>query len=131
MKLITKKTDYAIRAFCYMAKEGKIVPVTELVENLKIPRPFLRGILQELEKKKLVKSFKGRGGGFKLSNPPDKIFLTQLIKIFQGPIKLTECIIKKKVCPDVTTCLVKKKMEHISKYIKSELEPITIASLLH
>ncbi len=48
--LITKKTDYAIRAFCYMAKEGKITPVTELVDNLKIPKPFLRGILQELEK---------------------------------------------------------------------------------
>ncbi len=131
MKLITKKTDYAIRAFCYMAKEGKITPVTELVENLKIPKPFLRGILQELEKNKMVKSFKGRGGGFKLAKSPDKIFLTQLIRIFQGPIKLTECTIRKKVCPDVTTCLVKKKMEQINRYIVSELEAVTIDSLLY
>ncbi len=131
MKLITKKTDYTIRAFCYMAKKRERVTVTELANNLKIPRQFLRGILQELEKKRMVKSFRGKGGGFNLALPPDKIFLTRLIEIFQGPINLNECMIREKICPDVMTCLVKKKIEQISRYIVSELEAITIETLSH
>ncbi|MCX5702041.1 MAG: hypothetical protein NTW64_03570 [Candidatus Omnitrophica bacterium] len=43
MKLITRDTDYAIRALCYIAKnKNEIISVRELVTKLKIPRPFLR-----------------------------------------------------------------------------------------
>ena len=56
MKLITRDTDYAIRALCFIARfKKKIVSVSELVKVLKIPRPFLRKILQTLNKKRILK----------------------------------------------------------------------------
>lgn len=131
MKLITRDTDYAVRALCYMAKHKKnIVPVSELVKNLGIPHSFLRKILQILNKKKILKSYKGKGGGFILNISPDKIFLVDLIKIFQGKIRLNKCIFKKRVCPDIRTCRLKEKINRIQKYVISELENITLASLL-
>jgi len=46
MKLITREIDYAIRALIYLADNGeKTIPVTELVEELGITRPFLRKIM--------------------------------------------------------------------------------------
>jgi Rrf2 family protein len=96
-----------------------------------IPKPFLRGILQELEKKKIVKSFKGKGGGFDLTKASEEIFLTELIAIFQGPIKLHECLIRKSICPNVRECLLKEKIEKIRKYTIAELESITINSIIH
>jgi Rrf2 family protein len=80
VKLITRDTDYAIRALCCIAKKKReLISAKELVECLKMPKPFLRKILQELQKEKLVHSYKGRGGGFSLAKSPEKTTLADLI----------------------------------------------------
>ena len=63
MKLITRDTDYALRAICYIAKQEKIVSVNELVKVLGVPRPFMRKILQRLSQEKILVSYKGEGRG--------------------------------------------------------------------
>lgn len=131
MKLITKNTDYAVKALCHLAKQdGRVVSVSELARQLPVPRPFLRKILQILNKKGLLKSYKGQGGGFRLALRPDKIFLGDLIKILQGPIQLNDCFFKKMFCADLRICLLKKRLNAIERRVISELESIHIASLI-
>jgi len=131
MKLINRDTDYAVRAICYIAKnKGRTISVRELVSKLRIPRPFLRKTLQVLNKKKLLKSYKGQGGGFRLGRQADKIFLLDLIKIFQGKFKLNECFFKKTICPFTADCMLKKKIDTLDKYVVKELASINIRHLL-
>ncbi|OGX20719.1 MAG: hypothetical protein A3K54_04740 [Omnitrophica WOR_2 bacterium RBG_13_44_8] len=130
MKLITRDTDYALRALCFIAKSReKIVSAAGLVKKLRIPRPFLRKILQVLNKKKILKSYKGQDGGFSLATTPDKIFLLDLIKIFQGPLRLNECFFKKKACPGRKTCPLKKKIDGIERYMIKELKSVNLTFL--
>ena len=130
MKLITRHTDYAIRALCAMTKERqKMFSALELSKELKIPRPFLRRILQILNKKGILRSYKGQGGGFRLAVSPEKIFLVKLIEIFQGPVRLNECIFKAKICPGLETCALKRKVDAVEKFVVSELSSINIESL--
>lgn len=131
MKLITRDTDYAIRSLCFIAKSKKdIVPVVELVSELKIPRPFLRKILQILDKNGILESHRGLGGGFSLRKKTNKIFLLDLIKIFQGRFSLNECFLKKLPCPNKSNCALRRKINRIEIYVISQLRPITIASLV-
>ena len=131
MNLITRNTDYAIRALCYMVKSNKdVVSVRELVEGLKMPGPFLRKVLQELNKKGILKSYKGKNGGFVLAARPEKIYMGKLIEIFQGPIKLQEHTFKKEICPEIKSCVLKKKIDEMEKYTISRLNSLSIASLL-
>ncbi|MFH0935784.1 MAG: Rrf2 family transcriptional regulator [Candidatus Omnitrophota bacterium] len=131
MKLITRDTDYALRAICFIARDKDgLVSATELVEKLKIPRPFLRKLLQALHKKRILRSYKGQGGGFLLIKPVNKIFLIDLIKIFQGRFSLNECLFKKRACPNIKTCGLRKKIKNIENYVIRELNSISIASLL-
>ena len=133
MRLITRNTDYAMKALCFIAQNNKkkeTIPVHELARNLNIPKPFLRKILQVLNKKGLLKSYKGKGGGFLLAVPPKRIFLINVIEIFQGPVNLSGCILRKNLCPDIRSCVLKKKIGAIEKNVVSELESITLASLL-
>lgn len=131
MNLLNRGTDYAIRAICFMAKnnQGK-TSVRDLVKELIIPRPFLRKILQILNKKGLLYSYKGQGGGFALAKPPNKIFVVDLIEIFQGPMKLNECFFKKMSCPNTHGCALKRKIDSIERYVIRELKSITIGSLI-
>ena len=130
MKLITKDTDYAIRALCYITKsKKKIISVSEFARNLKISHSFLRKILQVLNKKHLLKSYKGKGGGFVLSKEASKIFVIDIIKIFQGPVSLHRHIFKKSTCPNIKICILKNKLDKMQQQMISELKSITIKGL--
>lgn len=131
IKLLTRDTDYAIRALCFAAKhKKKIISASELTKNLKIPRQFLRKILQILSKNNVLKSYKGKSGGFTLHMRPNEISLIYILNIFQGPLRLNECLFKKRICSDVKTCILKKRMDAIEKYVISKLKSITVANLI-
>ena len=132
MKLITRNTDYAMRALCYIAKQrADSVSAGEMVEALGIPRPFLRKILPTLSGEGLLRSVKGQGGGFSLSRPSEKVLLTDLIRIFQNTIQLNQCVFKKKLCPNRGTCVLKKEIDSIEQDVLRRLRGITIASLVN
>jgi Rrf2 family protein len=131
MKLITRDTDYALRAVCFIAKrKGEIVPVSQLVKELKVPQPFLRKLLQVLSKKGLLYSQKGMGGGFRLSRTAEEISLLDLLAAFQGPLQLNECVLKKRRCPQIEKCPLKKKISSLEKYVIRQLSPVTVGSLI-
>jgi len=131
MKLITRDTDYALRALCYIAKhKKKVVSAGTLTSELRIPRPFLRKILQILNKKGLLKSYKGKGGGFTLAIDSGNIHLIDLMKVFQGEFSLNECFLKKFACPNTKTCILKKKIDGIQNYIVSQLQSISLKTIM-
>jgi Rrf2 family protein len=131
MKLLSRNTDYAVRAVCYIARQKeKVLSVTDLVKALNIPKPFLRKILQKLNRKGILVSYRGSGGGFMLGRPAGRIYLLEVAEVFQGPFSLNECTFKKEICPDRKKCSLKKKIDGIEKHVYSELRSITIGSIL-
>lgn len=131
MKLLTRDTDYAIRALCCVADMKKGTATTgSLSEELDIPRPFMRKIFQQLNKKGIVKTSKGKGGGVSLVKAPEDITVLDITEIFQGPFKLNEHMFKGKTCPRLDICLLKKMLDAIDADVMAKLGGITIASLL-
>jgi Rrf2 family protein len=131
MKLITRDTDYALRAICFIIKnKKKVLPVSVLAKETGIPRPFLRKILQLLSRRGILLSHKGQDGGFSLARPVGKINLVDLIEAFQGPLHLNECFFKKLACPNIKDCILKQKIDRLEKYVVREIRSITVASLL-
>ena len=130
MKLITRNTDYALRALCYIAKRKNIVAVDELVKKLGVPRPFMRKILQQLNKAGILASYKGQGGGFRLKVNPEKIYLFQIMRVFQGKVGLNGCFLKKDICPNKGKCVLRKKIHSIEADVLRQLKRVNIASLV-
>lgn len=131
MKLITRDTDYAVRALLYIAaSSNQLVTTTELVENLNMPRPFTRKILQILQKRGFLRSVKGNRGGFSLARSPGKIYLQDLMRTFQGEITMVECVFRKKICRNRKTCPLRRELKNIEEYVIKKIDAITIKSLL-
>jgi Rrf2 family protein len=132
MKLITKETDYAIRAIMNLARgNSEFASSRDISEQEEIPLHFLRRILQVLIKKRLVESKEGIAGGVRLRSKPQDIHLTDLIKIFQGDIQLAECMFRSKICSSRKTCVLRKRICKIEDMVTREFEDITIADLLN
>jgi len=131
MKLINRDTDYGLKALLAIAgRRGDVTPVSALTEELGIPRPYLRKIMQALAGKGIVWSFKGRGGGFVLGRPAKEIAMADVIRIFQGKISLHDCLFRKKLCPDVKTCPLRETISRLEGRLVKDLEALSVASIL-
>ncbi len=131
MKLLTKQTDYTIRAILYLALTSKeFVSSKTISEDEEIPLQFLRRILQILTKEKIVVSKEGVAGGVKLKKDPYKIELTKLIELFQGNVELTDCLFRKNICKNRSTCVLRKRIKKIENNVVTELKNVTIGTLI-
>ena len=131
MKLLTKDTDYAVRAVMYLArnKEG-FKSSREIAGAEGIPLQFLRRIMQKLAKAGLVTSREGVSGGVKLKAGPEDIRVSDIINIFQGDIELSDCMFRRQLCANRATCVLRKRIKSIEAMVSREFEKVTIARLI-
>ena len=98
--IITRATEYAIRAILYMSRQpaGEIVYKKDICKAQEITPAFLTKILQPLIKDGIVGSQRGVGGGFYLAREPSEITLLDIIKSQEGPVYLNQCMIEEGAC---------------------------------
>lgn len=135
MKGINRDTDYAVRALLCMAKllpekREEVVTVNRIAKIEGLPRVFLRRVLQQLARNKVLDSHRGKGGGFAFRRPPGSITVDEIIEIFQGPIDITNCVLGAEPCPRRKYCKLRARMKSLNELIKNELQRITIADLM-
>lgn len=105
--MLSSSSKYAIRAVLFLAmdsSEANRLKVDDVAKELDIPKHFLAKILQQLTKKQIVSSMKGRNGGFYLSDKNRKCSLLEVIEAIDGPMKLQNCILGLENCSDTFPC---------------------------
>ncbi|MCM2266712.1 MAG: Rrf2 family transcriptional regulator [Elusimicrobiales bacterium] len=131
MNLINRDVDYAARALVYMARANKpTVSVTQMHGAVGVTRPFLRKILQKLHKAGILQAVKGKGGGFAMARRPEAVTLNQLVEVLQGPLKLNDCVFRKKICQNHGACILRHKIAAIEGRLAAEIAGITIRDLI-
>ncbi|MBI4905400.1 MAG: Rrf2 family transcriptional regulator [Acidobacteria bacterium] len=90
--IFSKSSEYAIRAFLYLAdrEPGKLVMAKQIADEAGLPAHFLAKLLQQLARKGLVKSNKGPSGGFTLGMPAKEITLFRIVEAVEGVETSTE-----------------------------------------
>ena len=70
--MLSQKSRYALRALLVLAARGDASPmqISEIADSAKLPRKFLEQILLELKKSGIVRSHRGRLGGYSLGGRP-------------------------------------------------------------
>jgi Rrf2 family protein len=92
--MISQKARYALRALLYLAARGGDEPVQigEIAQAEKLPRKFLEQILLELKKPGIVRSHRGRAGGYSLGRPAKDISFADVLRVTDGPLALSPCV---------------------------------------
>ncbi|MGL5620932.1 RrF2 family transcriptional regulator [Cetobacterium sp.] len=126
-----KETDYAIRMTLYCAKHHyKILSAIEIVQECKIPENLGKTILSKLTSNEILKSIKGKNGGFRYNHPEKSISLFSVIEKFEG-LEINTCIEKKESCVyRHGECVVCEKMGILKNIIIEQLKNIFIEDLV-
>jgi Rrf2 family protein len=108
MHMIFSSTcQHALRALIYLSVHQARWPVLvrEIAEEEGIPRPFLSKILHDLNKRGLVVSSKGPGGGYSLAHEPREIRLSDVVHAVDGAVDLdATCVLGLDLCRDDAPC---------------------------
>lgn len=129
--IITRATEYAIRAILYMSRQpaGEIIYKKDICKAQDITPAFLTKILQPLIKDGIVGSQRGVGGGFYLAREAAEITLLDVIKSQEGPVYLNQCLIEEGACEREFFCPVHGAWEEIRREFMGILSRYDFASL--
>jgi len=106
--IITRATEYSIRAVLYLAQQfpAAVVSKQEICDAEGITPAFLTKILQPLIRSGLVRSKRGVSGGFALAKDPEKLTVLDVMKAVDEPLTLNLCLLEGSPCERECTCPV-------------------------
>lgn len=138
--LYSAAAGHAIQA---LSRLGMLCPtgfitLQGVCEGTQLPEPFIAKLFQQLVRRRLLKSAKGRGGGFALGRPAEQIRLRDIVEAIDGLGWLDVCIVglvpcsSDEPCPvhdewapaqhDIKTYLARTTLAHMSDTVRRKLE---------
>ena len=129
--IFSSATEYAIRGVSELAARNAASPVLldDLVAGSGLPRDFVAKIFQKLVRGGILRSAKGRGGGFALARPPHEVTLMSVVEAMEGPNRLDRCVIGLEKCSDAMPCAQHDLYKPIRQRLRDYLITTTLADL--
>ena len=127
MKL-SVKSDYAARAVLGLARHyptGQAQKVEDLAMEFAIPPNYLIQILIELKAQQIVKSVRGKQGGYLLARPPADISMGDVLRAVHGEVFDSPAIADSECPPEL-----RKAWQQLQTAITSNADAISFQRLL-
>jgi FeS assembly SUF system regulator len=129
---LSKTTDYGIVLLARLAQDSGAEPrnARELAQCLDLPVPMVSKVLKALAREGLLVSQRGSKGGYRLAQEPEELTVSEMIRVLEGPVALTDCAIGPSLCEHETMCAVREPWQLISRVVEKALADVTLADLV-
>ena len=131
---ISTKTRYGLRALVLLAQnypKKELLNLKEISGKEKISLAYLEKIAKKLKERKIIKSQKGKTGGYVLVKNPSRIKIGEIFNILENKTDLVFCLgNKNNFCSMAKSCCTKKVWLKMQKSINTTLNSITLKDLI-
>lgn len=130
MKL-TAYSNFALRSLQLAAlRAPELTRVDEVAKAHGLSRAHITKIVHELGRAGVIETVRGRGGGFRLARPADRITVGEVVRITEGPVELVECFNPStNTCPLLGLCHLSVKLREATAAFFAVLDKVTIADI--
>lgn len=125
---LAAKSNYATRAVLSLARrysQRVVTRVEELAQENGLPSRYLVQILIELKAREIVKSLRGKEGGYQLARAPGEITLGQVIRCVEGPLFDAPAISDPQCPPELRSA-----WKRLQSAVDTEADSVTFQQLL-
>ena len=129
---ISTRGHYGTRAMLELALHysDKPLNLTDIARINEIPRGYLAQIMTSLLSAGLVRSVRGKDGGFMLAKPPQSITLNKVLRATEGPITLVPCLENPKSCRRSPICVPHDIWKKLKKAMDNVLDSVTLMDMV-
>lgn len=128
MKFSTR-AEYGLMAMTNLAKvypQQKNLTVISREEGISLK--YLEQLATVLRRKNLIRSTKGKQGGYVLAKRPDRMTIGEIVEALEGPIAPMRCV--GKFCNRAKTCSSNIVWEKVSSQIKKTLYSMKLNKII-
>ena len=104
-----------------LCSNGEPVSLKYIAKQQGISDQYLEQIFSILKKAGLVKSVRGAQGGYYMSKEPSEITVADILRVLEGDMAFTECLLDKDACENFDSCATK----YVWARIKESIEEVT------
>jgi len=101
-----------------------------IAKQQEISVKYLEQLMAALKSAGLIRSQRGAKGGYVLAQPPEKIKLSDIFDVFEGPVATVECVVNEDYCSRSADCVARQIWTEVQRAIRNILESITLKDAL-
>ena len=131
--LISTKGRYALRVLIDMAEHQteEYVPLKEIAQRQDISEKYLESIIKVLVKDGILTGLRGKGGGYRLSSPPEQLTVDRILRITEGSLAPVSCLENcGEPCAKISDCRTVHLWKGLDQVISNYLNQFTLADLM-
>ena len=129
---VSTKGRYGLRAMMDLAihQTGSTpIYLSSIAKRQDISEKYLEQIFATLQGAGLVRTVRGRNGGYLLTRPASKIALSEIFTALEGPCNLVTCVTDPSTCGRAEGCATKELWQMLGDRIEKALSGMTLADL--
>lgn len=129
---LTRYSDYSLRVLTYLAvRPAQSATIEGIAQSYDISRAHLMKVVNGLGRAGFIDTRRGRGGGFRLSRPPESIAIGEVIRATEGNQDFVECFSRTEGnCRIESVCGLKGILESALEAFFETLDQYTLADLV-
>ena len=131
--LVSTKGRYALRVMLDLAEHDSGAPLLlmDIAQRQEISEKYLEGIMAVLSRHGYVLAQRGRGGGYRLTRPPESYTAGSILRLIEGSLSPVSCLDSApNACPRSVSCRTLPMWTELSNVINRYLDSMTLADLL-
>ena len=130
--VLSQTAEYSLKAVLYLAEHALECPVRvrDTADALGISRDYLAKIMHQLVRAGVLRSARGKRGGFGLAVPPTELTLLAVVGQFDQIEQRRSCLLGRPECSDGSACSAHHRWKAVSEQLTAFFRETTIADLL-
>jgi Rrf2 family nitric oxide-sensitive transcriptional repressor len=128
---LTRFSDLALRLLLYLASRDRpmeaVVTARGAATRFNVPYTHMVKVAHQLGLQGLITTSKGKGGGLRLSQPPQQIRLGEVLRQTEPKTPIIDCFTQ--ACPLRFDCLLKEALDRAYGAFFAEMDRYTLAEM--
>ena len=132
--LISTRGRYALRVLVDMAEHQTdgFMTLREVAQRQEISEKYLEAIVKDLVRSNILSGMRGKGGGYRLCRPPEKINVGEVLNLMEGTLAPVACLEEGAApCAHASECRTLEFWRGLDEAIRNYTSSYTLADLTH
>ena len=130
--IVSTKGRYALRVMIDLAEHQseKYVPLKEVAARQEISEKYLESIIKLLVKARILTGLRGKGGGYRLTRPPEQYTVGEILRLTEGNFSTVACLEPGSgQCSRMGQCRTLPVWRNLDRIVNEYLDSVTLADL--
>ena len=106
------------------------IPLAEIAKRQELSAKYLEQLIILLKGAGLIRSVRGRRGGYVLARKPGQISVGEIVETLEGKLSVVDCVLEPELCYRATECPTRDIWVGITDVVKKQLFSLSLGDIL-